>query len=71
MYNYKKEVVKVAKLTAWLVTLIGLLLVLNLIVPSAFSGAWFGWVVALAVLIVGIGKLMRNYSKSTAAKKRK
>jgi uncharacterized membrane protein len=60
-----------AKLTAWLVTLIGLLLLLNIIVPSAFSGVWFGWVVALAVLIVGIGKLMRNYSKPSVAKKRK
>ncbi len=52
-----------AKLTAWLVTLIGLLLVLALLLPSVFSGAWFNWVVALAVLVVGIGKLVRNYSK--------
>ena len=59
-----------AKLTAWLVTLIGLLLLLNLIVPSAFSGVWFGWVVALAVLIVGLSKLMRNYNKTSTKKKK-
>jgi len=51
-----------AKLTAWLITLIGVLLVLALIVPSVFSGAWFGWVIALIVLIIGISKLIRNYS---------
>jgi hypothetical protein len=58
-----------AKLTAWLVTLLGLLLVLALVLPNAFSGVWVNWVVALAVLIVGIGKLVRNYRKP--AKKRK
>jgi len=52
-----------AKLTAWLVTLLGLLLVLALLLPVTFSGVWFNWVVALAVLIVGLGKLMRNYKK--------
>lgn len=52
-----------AKLTAWLVTLLGLLLVLALLIPTTFSGAWFSWVVAVVVLIVGIGKLVRNYSK--------
>jgi len=31
--------------------------------PDTFSGAWFSWVVALAVLVIGIGKLMRNYKK--------
>jgi len=43
------------------------LLVLALLVPATFSGVWFNWVIALAVLVVGIGKLMRNYS----SKKRK
>jgi hypothetical protein len=51
-----------AKLTAWLVTLIGVLLVLQLLIPATFSGDWFNWVVALAVLVIGAGKLMRNYS---------
>lgn len=51
-----------AKLTAWLVTLVGVLLVLQLLIPATFGGNWFNWVVALAVLVVGVGKLMRNYS---------
>lgn len=56
-----------AKMTAWLVTLLGVLLVLALLVPATFSGDWFNWVVALAVLAVGVGKVVRNYS----SKKRK
>jgi len=56
-----------AKMTALLVTLLGVLFVLALLVPATFSGVWFNWVIALAVLVVGIGKLMRNYS----SKKRK
>jgi hypothetical protein len=51
-----------AKLTAWLVTIIGALLVLQVLAPQTFAGLWFNWFVALAVLIVGIGKLIRNYS---------
>lgn len=61
-----------AKLTAWLVTLIGVLLVWNLInplfnkMPSVAATAtvdWVSWAIALAVLIIGIGKLIRNYKK--------
>ncbi len=55
-----------AKLTAWLVTLVGLLLILNLIpkVSNAlFMTKWMGVVIALAVLAIGIGKLVRNYNK--------
>jgi len=51
-----------AKMTALLVTLLGVMLVLALLVPATFSGAWFNWVIALAVLVVGVGKLVRNYS---------
>jgi len=51
-----------AKMTALLVTLLGVLLVLALLVPATFSGDWFNWVIALAVLAVGVGKLVRNYS---------
>ena len=50
-----------AKLTAWLVTIIGILLILPLIGLSL--GADFSnWVIALGVLVIGIGKLVRNYS---------
>ncbi|MEM4259159.1 MAG: hypothetical protein QXS38_00130 [Candidatus Pacearchaeota archaeon] len=51
-----------AKLTAWLVTLIGILLVLPLIGVDALEPV-SEWIVPLAVLVIGIGKLVRNYSK--------
>jgi len=51
-----------AKLTAWLVTLIGILLLLpalGIVLP-----VWImTWIVPLFVLIIGITKLIRNYSK--------
>ena len=49
-----------AKLTAWLVTLIGVLMVLPLIGVSALDTI-SKWLVPLAVLVIGISKLMRNY----------
>jgi hypothetical protein len=55
-----------AKLTAWLVTLLGVLLILNAIPGIANAlvmGKWLNWVIALGVLAIGIGKLVRNYSK--------
>jgi hypothetical protein len=52
-----------AKLSAWLITIVGLLLVLALLLPDTFSGVWFNWVIALAVLATGIGKMVRNYKK--------
>ena len=51
-----------AKLTAWLVTLIGILLILPLLGVTALN-TLATWIVPLAVLVIGIGKLMRNYSK--------
>lgn len=60
-----------AKLTAWLMTLVGVLLILPLIgVPQLgviVDSSVAGWLVALSFLVIGIGKLARNY----AAKKRK
>ena len=60
-----------AKLTAWLVTLVGILLVL-LNIPAVANALamnrWVGWVISLIVLGIGITKLMRNYEKK---KKRK
>jgi len=54
----------VAKLTAWIVTVVGIWLVLAELglLPSTVL-EWQGWVIALAVLIVGIGKLIRNYNR--------
>jgi len=56
-----------AKLTAWLVTLVGLLLVLAApgISAISLSDDWVAWVIALAVLAIGIGKLVRNYTKKS------
>ena len=51
-----------AKLTAWLVTAIGVLLILPEIGIDWLVSA-NSLLIALAVLIVGIGKLMRNYKK--------
>lgn len=52
-----------AKLSAWLVTIIGVVWVLYLLgaINSPAGMGWEGWVVGLAFLVMGIGKLMRNY----------
>ena len=51
-----------AKLTAWLVTLIGVLLILPALTITL--PAWImTWIIPLAVLVIGIGKLIRNYKK--------
>jgi hypothetical protein len=52
-----------SKLTAWLVTIVGVWLILaQLDWLSSTLLSWQGWIIALAVTIIGIGKLMRNYS---------
>jgi len=52
-----------AKLTAWLVTIIGLwLLLAELGVLGALTN-YQGWIIAILVLAIGIGKLIRNYKK--------
>jgi hypothetical protein len=51
-----------AKLTAWIVTIIGLLLLLPLIGISQLE-AYNNWLIAIGVLVIGISKLIRNYSK--------
>ena len=54
-----------AKLTAILVTIIGLLLVLEQLNMAALAAitAYNGWLIAIGVLVIGIGKLMRNFKK--------
>jgi len=52
-----------AKLTAWLVTLLGLLLVLAALGLFKLTYPWFIGLLGLAVLVIGVGKLVRNYSK--------
>lgn len=52
-----------AKLTAWLVTLIGVILVLAAAGVFSITDSWFMWVLGIAVLVIGVGKLLRNYKK--------
>ena len=49
-----------AKLTAWLVTLVGVMLLLPLIGVD-IGASTSSWIIAIAVFIIGLGKLMRNY----------
>lgn len=50
-----------AKLSAWLITLIGVLYLLPLL--GVDTGMWGPWLIALSFIVMGIGKLMRNYKK--------
>jgi len=50
-----------AKLTAWVVTIIGILLCLPLIGVSQLASI-SNYLVPIGVLVIGIGKLIRNYS---------
>ena len=53
-----------AKLSAWAVTVIGALWVLDVAdVWGTVTAGTSGWIVALAFLVMGVGKLMRNYGK--------
>jgi len=53
-----------AKLTAWIVTIIGLwLLLAQFGVFPASMLSWQGWIIAVGVLAIGVGKLIRNYKK--------
>jgi hypothetical protein len=60
----QKEVYIMAKLTAWLVTVLGLWLLLAQlnVLPTVLLNLQ-GWVIALIVLVIGVGKLVRNYKK--------
>jgi len=53
-----------AKLTAVLVTLLGVLLLLPLLGVTQLGTPTDGvlaWLIALAVLVIGVGKLLRNF----------
>jgi general stress protein CsbA len=51
-----------AKLTAWVVTILGILLILPLIGVD-IGASTSDWLIAVGVLVIGIGKLVRNYGK--------
>ena len=51
-----------AKLTAWLVTLLGVVMLLGLLgLGFDWTTMWVQWLITLIVLVIGIGKLVRNY----------
>jgi len=54
-----------AKVTAWLVTIIGALMVLAApgLALINLSDKWVAWVLALLVLAIGVTKLIRNYKR--------
>jgi membrane protein required for beta-lactamase induction len=51
-----------AKLTAWVVTILGIVLLLIPLGIISLNELWLQWALAIGVLIIGIGKLVRNYS---------
>lgn len=50
-----------AKLTAWVVTILGVLLLLPLI-GIDIGATLNSWLLVIGVLVIGISKLIRNYS---------
>lgn len=52
-----------AKLTAIIVTIIGILLVLKEAEILATLTNYNGWLIAIGVLVIGVGKLVRNFKK--------
>lgn len=55
-----------AKLTAIVVTIIGILLLLPLLGVAGLGTVTDGilaWLIAIGVLVIGIGKLIRNFKK--------
>ena len=50
-----------AKLTACLVTVIGILLLLDAWGGLTSLTQYNNWLIALAVLAIGVGKVIRNY----------
>lgn len=58
-----------AKLTAWLVTIVGVLLLLQAAGILNTLTQFNDWIIAIAVLAIGLGKLARNYK--LGGKKRK
>lgn len=50
-----------AKLTAWIVTIIGVLLLLEAAGVLSVITDWNKWLIAIGVLVIGIAKIIRNY----------
>ena len=59
----QKEVKEMAKMTAWLVTIIGILLVLEMPgIGITTLSSLAEWIIPLAIVVIGIGKLVRSYN---------
>jgi len=52
-----------AKLTAIIVTIIGILLLLKEASILATITDYNGWLISIGVLVIGVGKLIRNFKK--------
>jgi hypothetical protein len=52
-----------AKLTAIVVTIIGILMLVQAGAWLPALDAYYSWLYAIGVLVIGIGKLMRNFKK--------
>lgn len=61
-FQKQKGGIKMAKLTAVVVTILGILLLLPLIKVD-IGAEISSWLIAIGVLIIGISKLMRNFKK--------
>lgn len=60
----KRRLKNMAKLTAWLVTAIGVIMLLPLLGMTFIVEAGLqDWLIVLGVLAIGISKLISNYSK--------
>jgi len=52
-----------AKVTAWVFAIIGILIILAALGMFSITSSWFLWVVGIGVLVVAIGKFQRSYGK--------
>jgi hypothetical protein len=52
-----------AKITAIIVTIIGVLLILKELAVLNVVTDYNGWIIAIGVLAIGIAKLIRNFKK--------
>ncbi|MDP3027148.1 MAG: hypothetical protein Q8N63_05540 [Nanoarchaeota archaeon] len=52
-----------AKITAIIVTIIGILLILKELAVLSVVTDYNGWIIAIGVLVIGIAKLIRNFKK--------
>jgi len=52
-----------AKITAIIVTIIGILLILQELDVLGSVTTYNGWIIEIGVLVIGVAKLIRNFKK--------